>query len=205
MTIMKKITLLLVLAALITGTSMAQKTRFGIQAGPVMSDMTFSVGGDNISTDQKIGFTAGLMLDKQIGKAVAFQTGLNYVSKGYKIEYYNNSEGEIMLDYLEIPLNFLYRASPEKGFFAGAGPSLGYALGGKSKTGGEKDDLDFGGEEGLKRFEFGGNLVAGYLFGKLQVALNYNLGLSNILPDVASDDSKLKNNYFGLRVGYFFK
>jgi hypothetical protein len=201
---MKKITMLLVLVVIISTTSMAQKTRFGIQAGAVMSSMKISAGGEDVPSDSKIGFTAGLMVDKQIGKSVAFQTGLNYVVKGLSEDDYD-VDGKLSLNYLEVPLNFLYRPSAEKGFFAGAGPSLGYALNGKEKAGGEEEDIEFGGEYGLKRFELGGNLVAGYLFGKLQVALNYNLGLSNIIPDGASEDSKVKNNYFGLRVGYFFK
>jgi hypothetical protein len=205
-TIMKKITMFLVLAVLLYGTAMAQKIRFGIQAGAVLSDQSISGDGIDVSFDSKIGATFGLMADKQIGKSVGFQTALNYVMKGYEFNESGYGDFSVTLNYLEIPLNFLYRPNAEKGFFIGGGPSFAFGLGGKAKSGDEEEDIEFGGEDNYKSFDFGLNLMAGYLLSKnLQIALNYNLGLSNIAPSSADDEGTLKNNYFGLRLGYFFK
>jgi hypothetical protein len=78
----------------------------------------------------------------------------------------------------------------------------------KVKFDGEKNDGDLQNpddipeEVHLKAFEFGGNVLAGYRFSNgLFIQANYNHGFSNISPD---DNSKVKNKYFGLGIGYFF-
>jgi hypothetical protein len=113
-------------------------------------------------------------------------------------------------------LNFLYCSQAGNGkFFAGLGPGVSFGIGGKYKdkttTGGqtieEEGDIKFGNnatDDDYKGLDFGGNIIAGYEFGPgIFVALNYYLGLSNLVIDGDSDNSA-KNQYFGIRLGYFF-
>ena len=117
------------------------------------------------------------------------------------------------LNYVELPLNFIYNAPAGNGkFFAGLGPVVNYGISGKGKMKmtGESDvseDINFGNDEDqddYKPFEFAGNVLAGYEFSNgLFVAASYNAGLSNIAIGGDSDNS-LKNRYFGLRIGFKF-
>jgi hypothetical protein len=178
--------------------SRAQKTTWGIQGGVTYATMTLETGNRSFSFDRKPGFTLGIMVDKSLGKTFFFQPSINFVQKGYRETLVDDDRYKVTLNYLELPMNFVYSPNKESGFFIGGGPSLGLGLGGKFKTGGYEHDMVFGGEGNFDLFEFEGNLITGYKFpNKLQVSLNYNFGLTNV--------ELYKNNYFGLRLGYFFK
>lgn len=76
------------------------------------------------------------------------------------------------MNYLGMPLQFVYTGGKEKGFFAGAGPSLLFGLGGTYKI--ERSgitiferDYEFGDNERQEGgFTLGLNAMAGYNFGK---------------------------------------
>ena len=123
-----------------------------------------------------------------------------------------SSSDKLILDYLEVPLNFVYHNS---GFFIGAGPSVAYGLSGKEKYT-DKEDPSYSGdtkikfgsdEEELKAFEFGVNALAGYrTTGGLMFSACYNLGLTDI-QNTSNDNSffevgKVKNKYFAVKIGY---
>lgn len=185
--------------------SSAQKaSRFGIQAGATYSNLTVGYDGETESGDYKPGFTAGIMLDKQIGKSFYLQPALNFVQKGFhEKSSYSGEKSTITFAYIELPVNFVYRKKQESGFFIGGGPSLGCGIGGTSKIGDEKEPIHFGGEGNGDLFELEANLLAGYMFpGKFQVSVNYNFGITSLTDD---SSVKMKNNYFGLRLGYYFK
>jgi hypothetical protein len=207
---MKKIYLLLVLATAFTSVMYAQP-RFGVNGGIVFANMRFEEDGDSETLDSKAGLTIGARVAVPVTDNISFRPGLNFIQKGGKekssffgVEY----EVSVNLNYLELPLNFVYSMDAGIGkFFAGAGPAISYALSGKIKTkvdGDEEEEkIEFGsGDEELKRFEFSGNILVGYeLANGLYIQTNYSLGLSN-LTNVS--DSKAKNKYFGIRLGYFF-
>lgn len=201
---MKQITMLVALALFINGSVMAQKTRIGFQAGAVLSNQRITMEDISGKGDTRLGITLGLMLDNAIAENIAFQTGINFVSKGYKDKVDDYTE-TISLSYLEVPLNFMYRQSEQKGFFVGAGPSLAIGINGRWKNDEEKGDLKFGGDDAdYTRMDVGANVIAGYLFEKIQVAVNYNRGITNNIPEGNDIDVKLRNHYFGVRIGYFF-
>jgi Outer membrane protein beta-barrel domain len=118
------------------------------------------------------------------------------------------------LNYVEVPLNFVFNAnSPAGKFFAGAGPCFSLGVSGKDKMtpGGQTatQDVKFGSgeEDDIKAFEAGVNFLAGYQFkGDFQVAANYNAGLSNLADNDPQEPVKAKyhNRYFGIRIGYMF-
>lgn len=192
------ITILLLSASL---AGYAQKPSIGIQAGMSYANFTMSAEGNSESGKYKPGFTAGIMIDKAIGKKLYFQPAINFVQKGFNSKY--SSDAKVTFNYIELPLNFVYRAKKESGFFIGGGPSIGMGINGTSVYEGEKEKIDFGGEGNGNRFEIEANAIAGFRFAnKIQVAASYNLGLTNLMDD---SSVKMKNNYFALRVGYYFR
>jgi hypothetical protein len=196
---------------LLSFTSKAQ-TSLGIMAGASFANVKISSGGFSASPKMKMGLTAGLMLDAPLSKDFHFQPGLNFVQKGYKAKD-DLSKETFTINYLELPLNFVYYSN---GFFAGAGPYVAYGTSGTDKTeytdGSTPDDkekIKFGsGEEEVKSMDLGANFTAGYKTKSgFLITANYTLGLSNI-GNTGADGSAvketIKNNCFGIKVGYMF-
>ena len=118
---------------------------------------------------------------------------------------------ETILNYLEVPLNLVYKPLLGEGnLIVAFGPYLAYGIGGKNKMevsgGGESEsdeaDINFGsGEDEVKAFDMGANISFGYMFaGGLSIQLNTQLGLVSI----SNGDDAVKNTGFGLGLGYRF-
>ncbi len=209
---------LLFLTAVFTGiqlTSNAQNTRFGFTGGAVFANYNSKIDGESDKGKSKPGLTAGIMIDVPVSKNLSFQPAVNFVQKGAKHEETFGGVTEkvtIGVNCIEVPLNLLYNASGNTGnFFIGAGPSVAFALSGKWKyddgTNSLTEDIKFGtGDDDLmKGFDLGANFLTGYCFPNgLLLSVNYNMGLSNLNPDVSSDGT-LKSSYFGIRLGYLLK
>ena len=211
---MKKSIYLLAGLFIIAGHSNAQKSSFGITVGGAFSSYKIKAEQISITSKTKAGFTAGLLASIALGPHFGFMPALNFVQKGgtYKSE---NSKDKTTLNYIELPLNFVYNARSIAGnFFVGAGPSLSMGLSGKDKfeeNGGRpvESDIHFGSgsDDDLKGFEAGINILAGFqLRGGFLITANYNAGLSNIGNIDEADPVKTKyhNRYFGIRIGYMF-
>ena len=212
---MRKLSMLFLAAVFASSlTAYCQKTSFGITGGASLANMHLKSQDISISVDNKIGLTVGVFADVAMSENFSFQPALNYVQKGAKnkmtdIDY----ESKITLNYIELPLNFLFKPDMAKvRFFAGGGPSIAYALSGKEK---ETDNgvtntykYKFGNnpdEHDLKAMDFGANFLTGIeTKGGFLVAINYNLGLSNLAPG-GSSDGTVKSRYFGFKVGYMLK
>jgi hypothetical protein len=204
----------------------AQKASFFVTAGTTVATFkSESSSQGSFNGKGKLGFTGGISANIRIAKDFNFQPALFYTQKGGKInetEIFSGetatATGKVTLNYLEMPLNFLYTSNAGKGkFFIGAGPSLGLGIGGKGNLtatfNGETNalafDVKFDGKNSdnvtdenlhLKAFEVSGNVLAGYQFAVgVTLTAGYNFGLSNISPD---SGQTWKNNYFGIRLGY---
>ena len=209
---MKKSLLAFSFLAVIGATAFSQNIKWGIQAGAAIASQQAKYSGISITSDSKVGFTLGVLSDIAITDNFTFQPGLNFTQKGSK---FSDSDGEVTqtLNYVDLPLNFLYHAPAGKGkFFAGLGPVVNYGISGKVKmtTTGEpevSEDVKFGNDEAednYKPFEFGGNILAGYEFSNgVFAAASYNAGLSNIAVGGDSDNT-IKNRYFGVKIGFKF-
>jgi hypothetical protein len=202
---------------LLTITSFAQKqtSSFGITAGVTLPSYKVKQEGVSLTGKTKAGFTVGVTTAVPLGQNFGFMPALNFTQKGGKVEEEFLGErftDELTLNYLELPLNFVYNTNSAKGkFFIGAGPSLAFGLSGKDKweSGTEKgsDDIKFGSgeDDDLKAFEAGINVLTGYQFaGGFFIAANYNVGLSNIAIGSGDENGKMHNNYFGFRIGIMF-
>ncbi len=207
---MKSISLLMTLMILLTAFGLSAQTSVSISAGATFSNVTVKSGFISASPKSKTGITAGIAIDAPLSSNFSFQPALNFVQKGYMVKDQGSKE-TVNLNYLEVPLNFVYSTQKNEGFFIGAGPSLAYGISGKDKytASGMPDDnqkIKFGsGVDEVKALEFGVNGLAGYrLKGGFVISGNYNLGLSKINNDDGGGDAgSIKNKYFSIKIGYF--
>lgn len=222
---MKMKKLLVFTALAVTGFATQAQVKFGAHAGINAASATFKeTSGGQTTTykyDSKIGLTIGVVAEIAIADALAFRPELNFTQKGGK---YSDSqsgfsiENTISTNYLEMPLNVLYKFEAGGGnIFVGAGPSIGFGLSGKDKykstfgsnTTEDKTNVKFDGKANatdndthLKALDFGANFLAGYqLSNNLFFKASYTIGLSNISPET---DFSVKNKGFGFTVGYMF-
>jgi hypothetical protein len=202
---MKKIFLLFALALINLGV-FAQKTKFGVVAGATFATQKISNEAIAIDGSAKVGVTLGGTVDIELAENFHIQPGLNFTQKNSEFSAFGESLTR-NLSYVEIPLNLLYNLEVGSGkIFAGAGPTLGFGVSGKNKSGSVSESIKWGsGEDNdLKAFDFGLNLLAGYeLTQGITIGLNYNIGLANLAP-VTEGGTKYKINYFGIRLGYKF-
>ena len=226
---MKKLYFVLALViASLPFNSFAQKAKasVGVTGGITMANQYGSKGGQLIKDDQKVGFTLGLVMDKQIGKsAFSFQPGIFYAQKG-RIENVSFREKTYWsLRYAELQANFLYSIKSNKGFtfYAGGGPTFAADLPSYAQTRLlDTDPLTGGGNKFVKSGDrsvnwgtaaasdfkgpdWGVNMMIGIRANcGWSVGYNYTIGLRNIMS-VPNGDDALRNHFMGLRVSYWVK
>jgi hypothetical protein len=186
---------------------MAQ-TKFGVKMGPNWANWTVKEDGQRDDEfKSRFGFHAGFVADIGISSNFSFQPQLLYVNKGSAIDHGDHTDNAVM-NSIDIPLNFLYKAPSSGGtFFVGGGPNLGFNLSGTMKSDEhENEKIEIGSDVGqLKGFDFGLNFLAGYeLKNGLFFSANYTPGLTNLANVPSGVDYTARSNYFGLSVGYFF-
>jgi len=182
------------------------KTTFGIRAGVNFQNLNGKDNeGNKLDNKLKTGFNAGVNAEIPVGIDFYVQPGLLLSTKGAK---FSGANGEVTrnLSYIEIPVNFLYKPELGEGrMLLGFGPYAAFAVGGNTKVGSNKTDLEFGNEVGEnKRFDAGANLLAGYEFSnRLSFQLNAGLGLVNMYNRLDTDKkTTVKNTGFGVSLGY---
>ncbi|WP_217603760.1 porin family protein [Chitinophaga sp. GbtcB8] len=216
--------LLLLTTALSCGLLSHAQVSFGVKAGFSLAGMSSKYDNPLTQPDTKAlpAFHAGVIADISLSENFSLQPGLFYSAKGAKTEQIvpGPADGPVKLEstahlnYLELPVNFLYKHELGPGkIFAGFGPYLAYGVGGKIKVnygGDEAQDIDikFKNEQSdslldvayVKPFDAGANFIAGYEFKMgLVFSVNYSLGLINTSP---YDNETEKNHYLGISVGY---
>ncbi|MFT3910879.1 MAG: outer membrane beta-barrel protein [Ferruginibacter sp.] len=148
------------------------------------------------------------------------------MQKGYKNTYQSGAAYvKVRLNYIEVPLNFVYNIPAGAGkVYLGLGPNFGLGLSGKSryyvnsnllesrdvKFDGDTDDPNSNNDH-LKRFDFGGNLLAGYTCNMgLTFGVSFTLGLTDVSPnkldsnDPDADGFTEKNHSLNFKIGYLF-
>ncbi|RZJ60777.1 MAG: PorT family protein [Hymenobacter sp.] len=128
---LQRFTLLLTGSLLITSAAYAQTT---FCLGPVvgLSGTTASQRSSWV-TQSRVGLEAGLQGVIQFSH-LAIQPSLRYSQKGWRDKSsFSGSESESRLDYLTLPLNFVYSLQSDgQGWHLLAGPYVGCLLGGKT-------------------------------------------------------------------------
>ena len=204
---------------------------FGIYGGINFQNINGKdAAGTKLENSLVTKFHIGVNEEIPIAPEFFFQVGLQFIGKGAKgpIPYtYTDLAGshtttvtrEINMNYLEIPLNLVYKPLVGKGhFILGGGPYVGYAISGKAKFTGspapsDRDitftkttpDGDGNNLANFKHLDVGGNFFFGYQFlSGFNMIFNSQLGLIDINSDVndANNKTSNKNTGFGLSLGY---
>jgi hypothetical protein len=198
------------------------KTSFAVLGGVNLQNLNGKdMSGNKLENELLTGFHAGVNAQIPVAPEFYFQPGLMYSIKGAKSIGVLNSTYK--LSYVELPLNFVYKALVGNGYFMlGFGPYVAYGIGGKAiyEAGGVsvENDIEFKKEVAsgdplttvyVKPFDAGANLFFGYeLPAGLFLQLNTQLGLLDIKPEdnriTGENNSTLKNTGYGLSLGYRF-
>ncbi len=218
---------LILIFTLLVSSAMAQTGEIGKTSFAVLGGVNFQnlngkdMSGDNLENDLIVGYHFGVNAQIPVAPEFYFQPGLQFSTKGAK-----NTVGSLTstykLSYVELPLNFVYKALLGNGYFMiGLGPYVAYGVGGKAVYEGgsstSESKIKFKSEivsgdplatEYVKPFDAGGDIFFGYeMPGGLFMQLNAQLGMINIKPGnylFPDDSSTWKNTGYGLSLGYRF-
>ena len=205
MNTMKKLLLTVVLGlCTLAGFSQA---KFDVHAGMSMANIT------NSEADLKIGYSVGVGMDYAITDMWAFQTGLNFTSKGCK-DSAEELKAKLNPVYLDIPLLAAIKLPISEGntFVINAGPYVGVGLGGKMtiEEGGAEvgaklfKKIDGADEAMMNRFAVGLQYGVGFELGyKYLLNLTGQYGFTNMIKDSWAHENN-KNLAFLITVGYRF-
>ncbi len=177
--------------------------------------------GDKTDNEMLLGYHFGVNLQLPVCPDFFFQPGLLYSKKGAKTSSVSSSS-TTSIDYIEMPLNMVYKSALGKGFIMlGFGPYVAYGINGQVKTTGDsptiENKVEFKNIVGLndpldvpyyKAFDAGANVFFGYeMANNIFCQLNTQLGLLKInseYSEFADDKSSVKNTGFGFSAGYRF-
>jgi len=206
MTSLLKSSLLATFFSLIIVPTYAQLS-FGIKGGTNIAEYSFKDNGTNINQESINGFTLGAVLEIGLGGNIFLQPEAVFIQKGSKVQVLTE-ENKFNVNYLDIPLLLKMKIVNSNVFNVNllAGPSFGMALNGEETMSGQTIDINFGGENGLKRFDLGINAGGGVAvnLGSIGVFgdVRYLFGVSNISDDA---NREIKNKGLNLSVGLMFK
>lgn len=232
---MNKFISLLAIAGFSASALFAQTTvKIAPEIGGSFVTMSQKYAGSDYETDYQPAFRIGGVVDLgfinhfslQPGAFMTFNNGtesnfqLNY-STGGGVPASTTDDRIYHITYLQIPVYALYKTGDEFSphFFAGAGPYLNIALGGRfqqnftNTLNGQSIvkrfdfPMDIGSEQSdqIRRLDFGFQATAGFetTFG-LYFRVFYGFGLLNTSP-IANSDNIIHQSGGGLSIGYFFK
>lgn len=189
--------------------SMGRST-FGIGVKGGVNFASFSGDGYNaFDNSGRTSFNAGVVAELPVAMNFAIQPEIMYSGQGFKFKNTGSGDVSLDLDYINIPVLAKYYFLD--GFYAVAGPQLGFNINSKIKN-----NADFGNVSGdsqrnlddsnFKDLEFGINVGLGYkLPSGFFVDARYIIGLTDVY-----DNGNLpvnldaKNAVFQASIGYMF-
>ncbi|GAA3984662.1 PorT family protein [Mucilaginibacter dorajii] len=210
----------------------AQLPSIGIKGGVNFATISGSgtesqtVAGTNLiaHSGSITSFNVGVFIDVKMGhfslQPAVSLTGKGGTFNGVTGQLPNGSvstvDSKYHLYYVQVPVNVLYHVPFVVGdFYIGAGPYVGLGVYGKHKQSADNNSngthtyfssdekVKFGDNDDIKPYDLGANALAGIkLKGGLLLNLNYDLGLSNILPN--ADGRNFKTRTLGVSVGFVF-
>lgn len=204
----------------------------GIRGGMNASNIQFSGSAPEVIgsgyMDPLYSWHADFLLNIPLFNRVYLQPYFRYIRKGATIRDQPWLKPEIpgveitkgkrlIVDYLELPLNLVYKLPVGRGYLTGGlGPYVGLGLGGNysykivngREVKHEVQQVRFSGKDGdaslvrMAPWEAGAHFSIGYeFFNTLNIAANCSIGLTDT---DRSDFTKSRNQYLGLSVGFLF-
>ncbi len=192
---MKKLFLAAILAVSAVFGMSAEDIAFSVKAGVGTSSW---VGENSPSSAARFAYRVGVGVDVPVSGKFGFQTGLNFEGVGV------NPADEVKVSqlYLELPLMGTMRFGLGSGNLVfNAGPYLGVGVGGKTKVSvaGNTPSTKTFGDNGLKRFDMGMGIGAGYEFSNFLVGIDTRYGFLHL-----AEGSKCYNIAMFFNFGYRF-
>lgn len=188
---LRKGILVLGLAVLISSGTFAQEqqtvgepvptTKFGIKGGLNLSNLYVS---DVKDENMKVGFNAGMFAKIPLTRGVSLQPELLYSQKGSKVTYdniYGSGEYRYNLNYVELPLSFVFNVA--RNFNLHAGGYASYLVGANIKQLKSNGDLNTIADlkaDDFNRFDFGVLGGLGVDVQNFSIGARYNYGLRDI-------------------------
>ncbi|MDE6423170.1 MAG: porin family protein [Muribaculaceae bacterium] len=203
----KKVILTLLVAILGIGAANAQ-LRFGVKAGLNLNSLHLSNVKDNLTDDNKAGFTGGVMAEFQIPViGICFDLSAMYTHMSTTLKDGDQNVG-LAKNFLEVPINLKYKiglpvVSHIVTPFIFTGPSFAFRLGGNKKD--LEHYVQTKGTQSVWNVGLGVELIR-----HLQIQAGYGFGMNNIAKKIADANSinanftKLRNNYWTVTAAWLF-
>ncbi|MCL6523668.1 MAG: PorT family protein [Thermoflavifilum sp.] len=187
------------------------KASFGIKVGPNFSSVTTKLSGSKETSNLLTSVSGGIYVNLPLAPEFYLQPALLFEQKGGKKVYGSHSNEQFRLNYFTLPINFTFAPTVGTGqWLVGFGPYLGYGISG-THSGSFADSLitfsqdPFTGNNGLKRFDAGLDVMIGYQMASgIYLGVQTELGLVNLLKQGDSNNS-FRNTSFQATIGYTFK
>lgn len=197
----------------ISGSVYSQTTvRFGVKAGGNLSFSKITVRNVSVSSDTKLGFFAGGLLEVSPGYAenkfkVQLEALYNEGNIEYRLPGTDGLRDKVRLNQIALPLLAKYFICPQ--FSVNLGPTFNLNLGGNEAVGndslGTVQQQDLDGDD-LNTFQIG--LAAGatyYVYKGLFIDARYNPVFGQLNKKSADDmNGKLKLSFIQVGIGYKF-
>lgn len=173
------------------------KFRLGIKAGIALAtySIEFPTNTYTPKMKAKVGKNIGVFSQILLGKNIVFEPGVFLIGKGASEtnEYGDRYSIPSRFNYIELPLNILYRVASKNGtWFMGAGLSPAFNIGSMASS------------YPLKSSDLGLNILAAYQLPLgFSLNLSYSFGLLNVSA-LKEYTSKIQNRYLGITAGYLF-
>lgn len=199
----KLLKLTLAFLFLFAASQIEAQVRFGPEVGLNLSKMSINVTGGsmNINTNNLTSFQAGLDVEFNIVKGFCIQSGVLYSIKGTKFTMAGIS-AQINPNYIEVPVHLMGKfdiGGPK--FLVFAGPYFAYGIGGKIKSEGTSQDINFGNKssDDFKPFDYGIDVGIGFEMSGVQISGRYGMGLADINT---TSDATIKNGVIQISIAY---
>jgi len=218
--IMKTLMKLIIVAVMLSITSATYSQSIAVKAGLNLATMRERDDNSTYSNNFTLnpGFHVGANVEFTIYKILSLETGLFFLTKGYKSDYsleiLDNTyhfKHKTNLYYIDLPITLkLTFVIGKVKIFGSFGEYLGLGLFGNNKTDSPvlddtNTDISWGSgdKDDLRRFDFGMTFNAGVEFYSIIIGACYDHGFANISAHSVSGYN-IKNRVLGISVGYRF-
>jgi opacity protein-like surface antigen len=163
-----------------------------------------AISTDDGDTDSRSTFNAGFAADYFFSTSWSIKGKLIYDRKGYDNEIINGVRTDIKLDYLTVPVMASWHFGPNKIFYAGIGPYVGFLLSAKDTS----FDADL--KDGVNATDVG----IAYGFGvkipvsnklRLSLELEEADGFTNVVKDNGGFDNWNRRGSVNIGVNFLLK
>ncbi len=176
------------------------------KVGLGIADMTGKLLDDNSYTLKPVfSLVAGVEAEYAATEQLAIATGFLYSTQGSKAQ--GAHKYEINLDYINIPVTFMYYPIPDFGLALKTGAQVGFTVRKKLLMDGARIDLDhaesvmkaLGEPTAFTKVDVSIPFGISYELMGFVIDARYNLGLTNIFKD---DPDNCKNSVLQFTIGY---